>query len=86
MIDAFDPARAFPNEPGEFGAFAEGRYFAWEKVEAEQHFPVKGHSLNAAQILGSAERARLFEGGPVLLVRLPRLITLTHTIPTMERL
>ena len=62
--------RAFPNEPGEFGAFAEGRYFAWEKVEAEQHFPVKGHSLNAAQILGSAERARLFEGGPVLLVRL----------------
>ena len=35
-----------------------------------QKFPVKGHSLSVDQILGSADRARSFAGGPVLLVRL----------------
>jgi phosphatidylserine decarboxylase len=48
------------------GAFAEARYFGWKKVTPDQKFPVKGHSLNAAQILGSAERARLFARGPLL--------------------
>jgi phosphatidylserine decarboxylase len=62
--------RKFPSAPGELGAFAEARYFAWEKVGSEQRFPVKGHSLSAEQILGSALRARPFIGGPVLLVRL----------------
>jgi phosphatidylserine decarboxylase len=62
--------RKFPSAPGELGAFAEARYFAWEKVGSEQRFPVKGHSLSAAQILGGALRARPFIGGPVLLVRL----------------
>jgi phosphatidylserine decarboxylase len=62
--------RTFPSAPGEMGAFAEARYFAWEKVGREQRFPVKGHSLSAEQILGRAERARPFAGGPVLLVRL----------------
>jgi phosphatidylserine decarboxylase len=62
--------RRFPSAPEEMGAFAEARYFGWRKVTSDQKFPVKGHSLNAAQILGSAERARLFARGPVLLVRL----------------
>jgi phosphatidylserine decarboxylase len=62
--------RRFPSAPGEMGAFAEARYFAWDKVETEQRFPVKGYSLSAEQILGSADRARPFIGGPVLLVRL----------------
>jgi phosphatidylserine decarboxylase len=52
------------------GAFAEARYFGWTRLEAEQRFPVKGSSLNAEQILGNAQRARPFIGGPVLLVRL----------------
>jgi len=52
------------------GAFAEARYFAWERLEADQHFPVKAHSLSAEHILGNAETARPFIGGPVLLVRL----------------
>ncbi len=52
------------------GAFAEARYFAWDRLEAEQRFPVKGHSLSPEQILGNAQRARPFTGGPVLLVRL----------------
>jgi phosphatidylserine decarboxylase len=62
--------RKFPSAPGEMGAFAEARYFAWDKLEAEQQFPVKGYSLSAEQILGTVQRARPFVGGPVLLVRL----------------
>src|SRR5438132_7198616 len=62
--------RRFPSSPGEMGAFAEARYFGWTRLEAEQRFPVKGSSLNAEQILGNAQRARPFIGGPVLLVRL----------------
>jgi phosphatidylserine decarboxylase len=62
--------RNFPSAPKEMGAFAEARYFGWRNVEPGQKFPVKGHSLIAEQILGSADRARQFAGGPVLLVRL----------------
>jgi phosphatidylserine decarboxylase len=52
------------------GAFAEARYLAWDHVEAAQEFPVKGRSLDAAQLLGGAPRAREFTGGPVILARL----------------
>src|SRR4051812_17612352 len=62
--------RNFPSVPEEMGAFAEARYFGWQNVEPDQSFPVKGHSLSAEQILGNADRARQFVGGPVLLVRL----------------
>ncbi len=62
--------RKFPSAAGEMGAFAEARYFAWDKLDPEQQFPVKGHSLSADRILGTAERARPFIAGPVLLVRL----------------
>jgi phosphatidylserine decarboxylase len=62
--------RTFPSAPEEMGAFAEARYFGWRNVEPGQKFPVKGHSLSADQILGSADRARQFADGPVLLVRL----------------
>src|SRR5215208_2889380 len=63
-------ARKFPSAPEHMGAFAEARYFAWERLDAEQQFPVKGCSLSAEHILGNAQRARPFIGGPVLLVRL----------------
>jgi phosphatidylserine decarboxylase len=62
--------RTFPSVPGEMGAFAEARYFAWDHVESDQTFPIKGHSLSAARILGKPERALPFAGGPVLLARL----------------
>jgi hypothetical protein len=62
--------RKFPAAPGEMGAFAEARYFAWERWEAEQQFPVKGQSLRPDQILGNAQWAQRFVGGPVFLVRL----------------
>jgi phosphatidylserine decarboxylase len=63
-------ARRFPAEPAAMGAFAEARYLAWDHVEAAQEFPVKGRSLDAAQLLGDAARAREFTGGPVILARL----------------
>jgi phosphatidylserine decarboxylase len=62
--------RRFPSVEGEMGAFAEARYFAWEKYDPAQQFPVKGKSLSAAAILGDESRARRFSGGPVLLARL----------------
>jgi phosphatidylserine decarboxylase len=61
--------RSFPAAPDEMGAFAEARYFGWEKLEEGQQFPIKGHSLDARQLLGG-DRANPFMGGPVLLVRL----------------
>jgi phosphatidylserine decarboxylase len=63
-------ARSFPLGVGSMGAFAEARYFAWDKLLPRQEFPIKGHSLDAAQILGSADKARPFEDGPVILARL----------------
>jgi phosphatidylserine decarboxylase len=62
--------RQFPGDPASMGAFAEARYLAWARVAEAQEFPVKGHSLDAAQILGTAARARDFAGGPVILARL----------------
>jgi phosphatidylserine decarboxylase len=62
--------REFPSSSDKLGAFAEARYLGWEKLAPAQELPVKGHSLNAERILGSAERARPYIGGPVLLARL----------------
>jgi len=63
-------ARNFVAAPEEMAAFAEARYFGWEKLAPDQEFPVKGYSLSAEQVLGSAKRAAVFAGGPVLLARL----------------
>jgi phosphatidylserine decarboxylase len=65
-----DGVRNFPAAPNCMGAFAEARYFAWETLSPRQEFPIKGHSLGAEQLLGSLDRARPFEGGPVILARL----------------
>jgi phosphatidylserine decarboxylase len=62
--------RRFPAEPDQMGAFSEARYFAWSQLQSDQKFPVKGHSLSAARILGSEERAEPYIGGPVIFARL----------------
>lgn len=62
--------RPFVTATNEMAAFAEARYFGWEKISPDQQFPVKGRSLNAEQILGNARRAAHFVGGPVILGRL----------------
>jgi phosphatidylserine decarboxylase len=63
-------ARTFPSVAGEMGAFAEARYFGWQRLDPDQNFPVKGISLDAAKILGGKDRMTPFVDGPVLLVRL----------------
>ena len=63
-------ARHFTADPDELAAFAEARYFGWERHDAAQKFPVKGHSLSAEAILGDDARAMPFRDGPVLLARL----------------
>ncbi len=63
-------ARIFVAAPDEMAAFAEARYFGWERLKADQQFPIKGHSLSTEKILGDDKRASPFIGGPVLLARL----------------
>jgi phosphatidylserine decarboxylase len=62
--------RNFPTRDGEMGAFAEARYFAWEHLTPDQHFPVKSKLLSAETILGGRDRAQPFIDGPVILARL----------------
>jgi phosphatidylserine decarboxylase len=62
--------RAFVADPGRMPAFAEARYLAYARVEQEQLFPVKGKHMTAEMLVGDRERAREFEGGPLLLARL----------------
>jgi phosphatidylserine decarboxylase len=61
---------AFLAPKGEMGAFAEARYFAWEKLKPAQQLPLKGKSPSRAAILGDEARAQRFDGGPVILARL----------------
>jgi phosphatidylserine decarboxylase len=62
--------RTFPSDPTVMGAFGEARYFGWERLDPAQQLPIKGHSLSPARLLGDAQLAKPFEGGPVLLARL----------------
>jgi phosphatidylserine decarboxylase len=63
-------AREFVSEPERMPAVAEARYLAFEKVDPSTAFPVKGSYLTPAAVLGDAELAATFEGGPMLLARL----------------
>jgi phosphatidylserine decarboxylase len=62
--------RSFPKATHLAGAFAEARYFGWDRVRPDQNFPIKGYSLRASDLLGSEGRAGPFVGGPVILARL----------------
>jgi phosphatidylserine decarboxylase len=63
-------ARPWTARADEMPAFAEARYFGWAAITDDQTFPVKGRDLSAAALLGNAELAREFTGGPLLLARL----------------
>jgi phosphatidylserine decarboxylase len=62
--------RSFPTNPNEMGAFGEGRYFGWDRVDPGMKFPVKGAALAPKELLGSEDRVARFDGGPVILARL----------------
>lgn len=62
--------RRFEMAANKLAAPAEGRYLGWEQISPDQKFPVKGSDLTAEALLGSADIARAFEGGPLLIARL----------------
>lgn len=62
--------RHFPQAAEAMGAFAEARYFAWEQLTPDLRLPVKSSSLEPETLLGSAEWAERFAGGPVIAARL----------------
>lgn len=71
FIRRFKPGmRPFTANPQAFAAPAEARYFAVERLDATQRFPVKGIALSAAELLGDAALAAPFERGPALIARL----------------
>jgi phosphatidylserine decarboxylase len=71
FIRKFKPGvRKFETSPTKMAAFAEARYLAYEKIDAEQTFPVKGVDLTPEALLGRVDVARAFEGGSLLLARL----------------
>jgi phosphatidylserine decarboxylase len=63
-------ARRFTQDPGALAAFAEARYFGWACVPADQQLPIKSKSIDPRTLLGSADRAAPFIGGPALVARL----------------
>ena len=71
FIRRFKPgARTFTANPRELAAFAEARYFAMDRLDPSQRFPVKGIALSAAELLGDATVAAPFERGPAFIARL----------------
>ncbi|MDR3607982.1 MAG: phosphatidylserine decarboxylase [Oligoflexia bacterium] len=71
FIRKFKPgARPFVEDESRLAAFAEARYLAFERIDSNQLFPVKGSFLTAEALLGKAGAAAPFIGGPMLLARL----------------
>lgn len=63
-------ARPVTHLQNEMPAFAEARYLGFEKITADQKFPVKGSQMSASALMGNEKLAKPFQGGPLLLARL----------------
>lgn len=71
FIRRFRPgARPVTAVPSEMAAFAEARYYAIERLDPAQRFPVKGIALTATELVGDAQVAAPFIGGPAFIARL----------------
>ncbi len=62
--------RPFPKETKKMGAFGEGRFLGFEKIEKDHRFPVKGHYLNSNELLENKDFSQDFLNGPILICRL----------------
>lgn len=62
--------RPFAADADTMPSAAEGRVLGWRAVDGAATIPIKGMRLTAASLLGSAEEARPFSGGPGLAIRL----------------
>ncbi len=63
-------ARPFPLEPGRFGSPAEGKVYAFPKLEGDSKIPIKGARMAIDLLLGDTAPAARFRGGAALVVRL----------------
>jgi phosphatidylserine decarboxylase len=71
FIRKFKPGvRKFVSADSSLPAFSEARYFAYDRITADQKFPVKGKFLSAESLIANPEEAKAFVGGPLLLARL----------------
>ena len=62
--------RKFNNTPELIPAFSEGRYLAFDNIDPEQTFPVKGNFITANALMGNMDRDFPFKGGPLIIARL----------------
>jgi phosphatidylserine decarboxylase len=71
FIRRFKPLRRpFVSESNRMPAFAEARYVGFEAIEEKRLYPVKGQYLLAKDLVGNAQIAKIFEGGPLVIARL----------------
>ncbi|NWF37127.1 phosphatidylserine decarboxylase [Mariprofundus sp. KV] len=62
--------RTFTPNDHEMAAFAEARYFGHASMSDDLTIPVKGSMLRAVDLIGDAELAKAFIGGPLMIARL----------------
>jgi len=65
-----DGQRSFTQNDNDMGAFAEARYFGHQSMTDDLKIPVKGSMLRAVDLIGDAELAKDFIGGPLMIARL----------------
>ena len=71
FIRQFKPGkRPFNSSASTLPAFAEARYFGWEKIETDLKIPVKGEFLAPQAIIANDKWNTHFKNGPLLLARL----------------
>jgi len=62
--------REFIQDTNLLSAFAEARYYGYEKLTEDFRAPVKGYELSAEKLLENKTLAKDFMGGPVMIARL----------------
>jgi phosphatidylserine decarboxylase len=71
FIRRFKPGkRPFIADPQRMAAPAEARYLAFDKIDLDQTFPIKGLELSPELLLGGESKARPFVGGALMIARL----------------
>jgi phosphatidylserine decarboxylase len=65
-----DGIRSFPEDDTQMGAFSEGRVLAFNSIEEDHKYPVKGEYLTPELLLGNTQIAKDFIGGPLIIIRL----------------
>lgn len=70
FIRKFKPGQRNYVQGNEFPAPAEARYVAFNEINQDVKYPVKGKHLSAKALLNSEKWGDVFEGGPLVIARL----------------